>query len=35
MKKKTNELTIYAILCRNIKIFYRQTPASLFRVQEN
>ena len=29
-----NELTIYyAVLCRNITIFYRQELASLFQVQ--
>ena len=32
---KTNELTIYAILCRNITIFYRQKLTSLVQVQEN
>ena len=31
---KTNELTIYEILCRNVTIFYRQKLASLFQVQE-
>ena len=31
----TNELTIYAILCQNVKIFHRQKLASLFQVQEN
>ena len=30
----TNELTIYAILCQNVTIFYRQKLASLFQVQE-
>ena len=30
----TNELTIYAILCRNVTVFYRQQLASLFQVQE-
>ena len=29
-----NELTIYAILCRQVTIFYRQELASLFLVQE-
>ena len=29
-----NELTIYAILCRNVTIFYRQELGSLFQVQE-
>ena len=29
-----NELTIYATLCRNVTIFYRQKLASLFQVQE-
>ena len=29
-----NELTIYAILCQNVIIFYRQKLASLFQVQE-
>ena len=32
--EKGNELTIYAILCRNVTIFYRQKLASLFQVQE-
>ena len=32
--KKTNELIIYGILCRNVTIFYRQELASLFQVQE-
>ena len=32
--EKTNELTIYAILCRNATMFYRQKLASLFQVQE-
>ena len=32
--EKTNELTIYGILCRNVTIFYRQKLASLFQVQE-
>ena len=32
--EKTNELTIYGILCRNVAIFYRQELASLFQVQE-
>ena len=31
---KTDELTIYGILCQNITIFYRQELASLFQVQE-
>ena len=31
MKK---QITIYAILCRNVTIFYLQEPASLFQVQE-
>ena len=31
---KTNELAIYAILCRNVTIFYRQKLASLFEIQE-
>ena len=30
----TNELTIYAILCRNVTKFYRQEVASLFQVQQ-
>ena len=30
----TNELTIYAILCQNVTIFYRQELASLFQVHE-
>ena len=29
-----NELTIYATLCRNVTMFYRQKLASLFQVQE-
>ena len=29
----TIELTIYAILCRDVTIFYRQELASLFQVQ--
>ena len=32
--EKTNELTIYKILCQSVKIFYRQELASLFQVQE-
>ena len=32
--EKTNELTIYAILCRNVTIFHQQKLASLFQVQE-
>ena len=32
--EKTNESTIYAILCRNVTIFDRQKLASLFQVQE-
>ena len=32
--EKTNELTIYGILCRNVTIFYRQELASLFQMQE-
>ena len=32
--ENTNELTIYGILCRNVKIFCRQKLASLFQVQE-
>ena len=32
--EKINELTIYRIFCRNVKIFYRQELASLFQVQE-
>ena len=31
--EKTNELTIYAILCRNVAVFYQQNLASLFQVQ--
>ena len=31
--EKTNELTIYAILCRNVTVFYQQNLASLFQVQ--
>ena len=32
--EKTNELTIYVILCRDVKICYRPKLASLFQVQE-
>ena len=32
--EKTNELTIYGILCWNVTIFYRQELVSLFQVQE-
>ena len=32
--EKTNEITIYGILYRNVTIFYRQELASLFQVQE-
>ena len=32
--EKSNELTIYGKLCRNVTIFYRQELASLFQVQE-
>ena len=32
--KRTNELTIYAILYQNVTIFYRQELASLFQVKE-
>ena len=32
--EKTNELTIYGILCQNVTIFYRQELASLFQVQK-
>ena len=32
--EKTNELTIYGILCRNVTLFYRQEPAFLFQVWE-
>ena len=32
--EKTNELTIYGILCRNVTIFYGQELPSLFQVQE-
>ena len=32
--KKTNQLTIYGILCQNVVMFYRQELASLFQVQE-
>ena len=32
--EKTNELTIYGILCRKVTILYRQELASLFQVQE-
>ena len=30
----TNELTIYAKLCRNVTMFYRQETVSLFQVLE-
>ena len=32
--EKTNEVTIYGILCWNVTIFYRQKLISLFQVQE-
>ena len=32
--EKTNELTIYGVLCRNVTTFYRQEVPSLFQVQE-
>ena len=32
--EKTNELTIYGILCRNITTFYRQGLASLFQCRK-
>ena len=32
--EKTNELTINAILCRNVTILYRQDLASSFKVQK-
>ena len=32
--EKTNELTIFAMLCQNVTMFYRQKLASLFQVQE-
>ena len=32
--ENTNELNIYAILCRKVTIFYRQKLASLFQVQK-
>ena len=32
--EKTNELIIYAILCRNVTIIYWQKLASLFQMQE-
>ena len=32
--EKTNELTIYGILCQNVTIFNRQELASFFQVQE-
>ena len=31
---KTDELTLYAIICLNVTIFYREELASLFQVQE-
>ena len=33
--EKTNELTIYGLLCQNVTTFYRQELASLFQAQEN
>ena len=32
--EKTNELTIYEILCRNVTIYYWQELVSFFQVQE-
>ena len=32
--EKTNKLTIYGILCRNVALCYQQELASLFHVQE-
>ena len=32
--KTSNDLTIYAKLCRNITIFYRQEIAFLFQLEE-
>ena len=32
--EKTNQLTIYGILCQNVTIFYREELASLLQVQE-
>ena len=32
--EKTNKLTIYAILCQNVTIFYRQKQDLWFRMQE-
>ena len=32
--EKTNELTIYGILCRNVTIFYRQELVTLLQVQK-
>ena len=32
--EKTNELTIYGLLCQNVTTFYRQELASLFQAQE-
>ena len=32
--EKTNELTIYEILCQNVTIFYRQEPVSLLQLLE-
>ena len=32
--EKTNELTVYGILCQNITMFYWQELVSLFQVQE-
>ena len=32
--EKTNELTIYGILCRNVTVFYRREIAFLLQAQE-
>ena len=34
LNEKADELTIYAILCRNVTMFYRQELTSLFQEQE-
>ena len=34
MKKQINKLTIHAILCRNVTIFYLQELGSLFQLQK-
>ena len=34
LNEKTNELTIYTILCPNVTIFHRQKLSNLFQMQE-